>query len=414
MRKTYIGLSLCLLLSLNVSARSEKNIDDMIAAYEEWPSYKKSSSAKPSEHERALAKDAVDRIISLAAEMVGWELDALNKSRDEVEASSDVSEGWKEAYSLQSSLRHALDACKTSECVEDRVNAQKRFFNWIERVGIEEECSILDEIGCFVRDLFHFEKEPAFHALDPSFVRALFDEAEQRIPKVYDQQVRNFENKFKNIPKAKFERALRLVLDQMALSATDAKHKPFIRPSLNNKHRKFTYDWRYSENAWLENIRQLKLDLIAENSEAPLEIPMRLDLAGSHKLECHAPVSGGGMCGLSHAGLCLGGSAVDCYSEQGGRYTVVTLSLGIDVSIAMELGTVIYLRSIFPGLRHYSPAGYVAGAEAGLDLLFGGRFSVGLRYDGIRVYTLRGELGKGVEVSLAGQMIKQVSGAHSI
>jgi|GEM_PF-4731548 len=413
MRKRYIGMSLCLLLSLNAHARTEKNIDDVIAAYEEWGACKK-SSVKPSEYERALAKDAVDRIISLAVEMVGWELDALNKSRDEVEAGYDVSEGWKKAYSLQSSLRHALDACKTTECVEDRVNWQKRFFNWIERVGIEEECSLLDRAGCFVRDLFNFEREPAFHALEPSFVRALLDEAEQRIPKAHDQQVRNFENKFKNIPKAKFDRALRLVLDQMALSATDENHKPFIRPSAKNTHKRFTYDWRYSENAWLENIREAKLDLIAKNSDEKLEIPMRLDLAGSHKLDCHAPTSGGGMFGLSHAGLGLGGSGVTCFSEQGGGYQVVTLSLGIDISIAMELGTVIYVRSLFPNLRHYSPAGYVAGLEAGLDILFGGRFSVGLRYDGIRVYTLRGELGKGVEVSLAGQMIKQISGAHSI
>ena len=64
MRKKYIGLSLCLLLGLNVHARSEKNIDDMIADYEKWPLYE-NFNAEPSEYERALAKDVAARIISL-------------------------------------------------------------------------------------------------------------------------------------------------------------------------------------------------------------------------------------------------------------------------------------------------------------------------------------------------------------
>lgn len=328
-----------------------------------------------------------------------------------IENDSYVPHSWQQLYRLHATLRTGLAACTTVECIDSLVNSQKRFFNWVERIGVKG--NLLDKIGDAGRkvthriaDFFGFGKKPK-DVLSPSLVTAIFNAALDRIEhSQFPMYLLNSEE----LPEASLRTAEILMLHQLARSALSLENVPeFIRAPRTSG---FTPEWRYSENVWLEAIRDARIAHLEGNAE-DFRVPLRREFGGLHRLTCHN-ASGSDIPTFTHIAMGIGYSTLRCTSEQGGTYEFFATSAGADISLSLGLGGTIFLRSAIPDLHYFTPEGYAVGLDLGITPFVGGRLRIALKPNLIRIYSAELELGQAFTVAGEGLKIVQTGSAHNI
>lgn len=392
---------------------------DLDAVTEKWRSYPPfvNTKAVPKASDLALAAALADRLLTFTHYQVSFELDMQAAQGDKdaiaaIEESNYVPYSWQELYRLHQSLRISLAACTTVECVDHLVNAQKRFFNFAERIGVKS--NIVDMIGDAgntvthaIAEFFGFGKKPK-DILTLSLVTAIFDEAQKRVTN--SRFPKYFMMKSNDLPEDGLRTVQALMLHQLARLALSEDNVPeFTRAPRNNG---FTPEWRYSENVWLEAIRHAKIAHL-EGKADDFIVPMRREYGGLHRLTCHNASTGNNPT-VGHVAVGIGISVLQCTSEQGGSYNFSAASAGADVSLTLGVGGTLFLRSAIPHLHYFTPEGHAVGLDLGIVPFVGGRIRIGLKPNLIRIYSAEVEFGQSFTLAGEGINIVQTVGAHNI